>query len=118
MINKLDSTLTLKGKSGKDYTFKLNTFENYEDVKDGFTGHGLYLFTKRDKEGNHHLLYLGMASTLETRFDSHHKEESINAKGANCLGVHHMNNSTKETRKEAESDLLAAYNFPCNIQEN
>ena len=118
MIKKLDTSLTLKGKSGKEYSFKLSTFDSFEDVKDGFTGHGLYVFTKRSIEGKHELLYLGMATTLETRFDSHHKKDKIVKYGANCFGVHQMNNSTKESRKEAESDLLAAYNFPCNDQEN
>ena len=118
MINKLNTTLTLKGKSGKEYSFKLSTFDSFDDVKDGFTGHGLYVFTKRSPEGKHNVIYLGMATTLETRFDNHHKKDCIIRNGANCLGVHQMNNSTKESRKEAESDLLAAYNFPCNDQEN
>lgn len=118
MINKLDKVLTLKGKSGKEYTFKLSTFDTFDDVKDGFKGHGLYLFTKRSSEGGHKKIYLGMATTLETRFEKHHKKDKLIAEGANCLGVYHMNNSTKEARKEAESDLLAAYNFTCNDQEN
>lgn len=118
MINNLNKVLTLIGKSGKEYTFKLSTFDSFDDIKDGFTGHGLYLFTKRDSECSHKLLYLGMASTLETRFDSHHKKDKLIEEGANCLGVYHMNNSTKESRKEAESDLLAANNFSCNDQEN
>ena len=118
MINKLNKVLTLTGKSGKDYTFKLSTFDSFDDIKDGFTGHGLYLFTKRDSEGNHEQLYLGMATTLETRFDNHHKKDELIKEGANCLGVYNMNNSTKESRKEAESDLLAAYQFSCNDQEN
>lgn len=118
MITKLDKTLTLEGESGKEYAFKLSTFDKFEDVKDGFTGHGLYVFTKRDSQCKHTLIYLGMASTLETRFDNHHKEKCIKANGANCLGIYHMNNSTKEARKEAESDILAANNFTCNDQEN
>ncbi len=118
MIKKLESTLTLTGRSGKEYSFKLSTFDKWDDVKDGFTGHGLYLFTKRSPEGKHDLIYLGMATELETRFDSHHKMFCIVKYGANCLGVHQMNNSTKEGRKNAESDLLAAYDFPCNDQEN
>ena len=118
MINKLNKALTLKGKSGKEYKFDLSTFYSFDDVKDGFKGHGLYLFTKRSSEGSHKKLYLGMASTLETRFDNHHKKDELIAEGANCLGVYHMNNSTRETRKEAESDLLAANNFTCNDQEN
>lgn len=118
MITKLDKTLTLGGKSGKEYTFKLSTFDEFEDVKDGFTGHGLYVFSNRNTHCEHTLIYLGMASTLETRFDNHHKEDCIKANGANCLGIYHMNNSTRESRKEAESDILAANSITCNNQEN
>ncbi len=118
MIKKLNSTLTLKGESGKEYSFNLSTFGNWDDIKDGFTGHGLYLFSKRSTDGTHDLIYLGMATELETRFDSHHKKNCIVKHGANCLGVHQMNNSTKDGRKASESDLLAANTFPCNNQEN
>ena len=118
MMKKLNKTLTLKGKSGKEYSFNLSTFDKWDDVKDGFKGHGLYLFTKRSSEGKHDKIYLGMATELETRFDTHHKKDCIVKHGANCLGIHQMNSSTKEGRKEAESDLLAANNFPCNDQEN
>lgn len=121
MIKKLSSTLTLKGKSGKEYSFKLSTFDDFEDVKDGFTGHGLYVFTKRYKDGDvyrHSLIYLGMATSLDTRFEGHHKEDCIKRNGANCICIHLMNNSTPESRKAAESDILAANNFTCNDQEN
>lgn len=119
MIKKLDSTLTLKGKSGKEYSFTLSTFDKWEDVKDGFTGHGLYLFGKYTEANNYvKFIYLGMASSLSTRFDNHHKEDCIKRNGANCIGIHLMNNSTPESRKAAESDILAANNFTCNDQEN
>ena len=118
MIKKLNSPLVLKGKSGKEYSFNLSTFDSFDDVKDGFKGHGLYLFTKRNDKAQHTLLYLGMATDLETRFDNHHKRDKITKNGANCLGIYHMNNSTKESRKEAESDILAEHRFSCNDQEN
>lgn len=121
MTKDLDATITLTGKSGKEYEFKLGTFDSFDDVKEGFTGHGLYVFTKRYKEGGvfrHSLIYLGMATSLETRFEGHHKEQCIKSHGANCLGIHHMNNSTKEGRKAAESDILSAIIFTCNDQEN
>ena len=118
MINILNSALALTGKSGKIYSFNLSTFDNWDDIKDGFKGHGLYLFSNRSTGGNHNLIYLGMVTELETRFYCHHKKDLIVKHGANCLGVCQMNNSTKDGRKAAESDLLAAYNFPCNDQEN
>ena len=49
---------------------------------------------------------------------NHHKEDCIKRNGANCIGIHLMNNSTPESRKAAESDILAANSFTCNDQEN
>lgn len=119
MITKNFGTLTLKGKSGKEYNFIIHKYDAFVDVKDGFTGHGLYLFGKYTAETNKvKYIYLGMASSLTTRFDSHHKEDCIKKNGANCIGIHLMNNSTPESRKAAESDILAANNFACNDQEN
>lgn len=121
MITKNVGTVAVKGKSGKVYNFTFHTFDSFEDVKDGFTGHGLYVFTMRYKDGDvyrHSLIYLGMATSLDTRFEGHHKEDCIKRNGANCIGIHLMNNSTPESRKAAESDILAANNFTCNEQEN
>lgn len=60
MIKKLSSTLTLKGKSGKEYSFKLSTFDDFEDVKDGFTGHGLYVFQSATRM----VMYIGILSSI------------------------------------------------------
>lgn len=119
MITKNVGTVAVKGKSGKVYNFTFHTFDSLEDVKDGFTGHGLYLFGKYTAETSYvKYIYLGMTSSFTTRFDSHHKEDCIKRNGANCIGIHLMNNSTPESRKAAESDILAANNFTCNDQEN
>lgn len=119
MITNNVCTLTIKGKSGKEYNFTLHRYDSYSDVKDGFNGHGLYLFGKLNDDNSYvSYIYLGMASSLTTRFDNHHKENCIKRNGANCIGIHLMNNSTPESRKAAESDILAANKFVCNEQEN
>lgn len=119
MITNNVGTLTLRGKSGKEYNLTLHTFDSFDEVKEGFNGHGLYVFTKQNADTKKHtLIYLGMASSFTTRFDNHHKENCIKRNGANCIGIHLMNNSTPESRKAAESDILAANNFACNEQEN
>lgn len=119
MITKNVATVTITGQSGKKYNFTLHRYDSYSDVKDGFTGHGLYLFGKLNEDNSYvNYIYLGMASSFTTRFDNHHKEACIKRNGANCIGIHLMNNSTPESRKAAESDILAANNFTCNDQEN
>lgn len=119
MVTKNVATLTIVGKFGKKYNFTLHKYDSYSDVKDGFIGHGLCLLGKLSDDNSYvSYIYLGMASSLNTRFDNHHKENCIKRHGANCIGIHLMNNSNPESRKAAESDILAANNFVCNEKEN
>lgn len=121
MVNELGKITTLTGASGIKYKFTLWTFDEFEDIKNTFTGEGLYLFTKRyltDKGFMHYYIYLGETDNYYTRYNNHHKEESINEYGSNCIGFYAMSNSTEEERKVAEDDLLSAYDFPCNDTYN
>ena len=121
MLKKLNKTMTLTGKSGKEYEFDLWSFEDFDDVKGAFEGSGLYVFTRRYLDGNkykHNRIYLGETGDYSTRFDNHHREQCIRKHGANCIGLYSMPNSTEKQRKDAENDLLEAYNFPCNDQNN
>ena len=88
MIQKNVATVTITGKSGKEYGFTLHRFDSYSDVKDGFNGHGLYLFGKLNDDKSYvNYIYLGMAPSLNTRFDNHHKEACIKRNSANCIGM-------------------------------
>jgi len=121
MIEELHKVTTLKGLSGKCYEFHIWFFSDFDDVKRTFTGKGLYLFTRRFSEGvvvRHYYLYLGETGDYYTRYDNHHKEKSIMSHMANCIAFYPMLNSSESERIEAETDLLRAYDFPCNKSGN
>lgn len=121
MVNELGKVTILNGLTGKKYQFSLWSFEVFDDVKNTFTGGGLYLFTKRYSDGEvyrHSYIYLGETGDYFTRFNNHHKEQSIKFFKANCIGFYPMLNATEENRKLAERDLLNNYNFPCNTDNN
>lgn len=121
MIKELNRTTVLKGQSGKEYVFRLWSFEDFDDVKGSFTGGGLYLFTYRYYTGEayrHTYIYLGETGDYYTRFNGHHKENCIRLHLSNCIGFYSMPGATEEQRKSTEDDLLAVYNFPCNTSDN
>lgn len=121
MVKELKKVTILEGNSGNKYQFSLWSFEEFDDIKGSFTGGGLYLFTKRyDDEGvfRHFYIYLGETENYFTRFDFHHKEQSIRLHDANCIGFYPMPNADEKECKAAEADLLANYDFPCNTVNN
>lgn len=121
MVKEINKTTTLTGASGTKYVFSLWTFDDFNDVKGSFKGAGLYLFTRRYKLNDafrHTYLYVGETGDYSTRFNNHHKEESIRNNNGNCVGFLSMPNSTEEDRKTIENDLLASYNLPCNSINN
>ncbi len=80
----------------------------------------IYVFSQRyldDSTYRHRLIYLGQTSDLSTRYDNHHKETDITSNFGNCIWIHVFNGTEKE-REEAEIDLLASYDFPCNQMNN
>ena len=120
-MNSTGSRLTLNGISGMEYIFDLYTFDDFSELRSAFLARaGVYLFTRRraTNEGfTHDLVYLGETENLAKRFDNHHKEAKIKAHHANCIGIHAAP-ADEEQRKLIESDMLAAYDFPCNEQLN
>lgn len=117
MVTKLDKTHKVTGQSGKEYSFDLYLFDDFDDLKGYFNGKGLYLFTKRENAA-HTRIYLGKTTDYSTRYNNHHKEQCIKRKGSNCIGLHRMNNASQETIDEAEIDILEGNYFPCNDQNN
>ena len=123
MVSRIDKILELKGVSGNAYRFDLFAFDSFEDLKTSFNPRpALYLFTKRslstgDAGYNHDLIYLGETCDLADRFTNHHKESCIMKHGSNCIGIFSASVDEHE-RKEQEKDLLNAYDFPCNEQNN
>ena len=117
MVHELGKVTTLEGKTGKKYQFSLWSFDDFDDLKNTFTGGGLYIFTNRHKDTDkyrHLYLYLGETGDYYTRYNSHHKELCIRKCNSNCIGFYSMPNATEEERITVEEDILSNYNFPCN----
>lgn len=120
-MNSTGSRLTLNGISGKEYIFDLFTFDVFSELRSAFLSRpAVYVFTRRRVTNDgftHDLIYLGETENLARRFDGHHKELTIMAHFANCIGIYGAS-SNVEPRKLVESDILGAYDFPCNEQLN
>lgn len=107
------ATLSLKGKSGNEFTFYIyelgTTFKKVG---------GIYVFTKRtqnsDGTWSHTVLYIGKTEDLSTRFNNHHKESCYMNKGANRLCVRQVD--TESERERIEKDMIQFYNPSCNDQ--
>ena len=120
-MKKNNKSVTLIGASQREYVFELYTFSDFDEVKGTFKAiPALYMFGKMSEDQSKiKLIYLGETSDLSTRFDNHHKERCIRLHEANCIGICVEKEFKEEEKlKEAEQDILAAYNFPCNDQHN
>ena len=104
-------TMTLTGASGNKYEFNVYPLGTEFNVIGA-----VYYVSKRtvkaDGGGEHSKIYIGQTSDMSERFDNHHKADCFNRYGANCLSTHREDN--EENRLSIESDLLEAYNPPCN----
>ena len=121
MLRKTDKTVTLVGASGREYVFKLFTFDDFNDVKGAFESKAaLYVFGQLNEDQTKFTrVYLGETDDLKARFDNHHKEDCIRYHGANCIGICDEEEFKDEAkRKAAEKDLLDVMNFPCNDKNN
>lgn len=111
-MSALIETITAQAKSGKKYEFSVYPID-YEcpDEK------GVYMFTRREPNPVlHHIIYIGIASSFQKRFYTHHKDSCIDKNKANCICL--LNVPNEQERKNIEKDLLAAYNTPCNEVNN
>ena len=105
------ATLTIKGKSGTEYTFSVHKLPvNFK--KEG----GVYLYTKLLEDNKtHRYIYLGITKDLSDRFDHHHKAECIKKEGATHLCAFTESNNTR--RESIEEDLLVSISTKCNEQK-
>ena len=121
-MKELYKTTTLKGKSGNKYTFRLFSFDNFEELSDELNEEkgALYLFTKRNlKNGKyvHDYIYLGETSDISTRYGNHHKRRCIMSHGNNCIGFL-FTDKDEDDLKAMQQDILEANDFPCNDINN
>ena len=102
--------VTFTGQSGREYKFGVYPRETtFKDVG------GVYVFSKRDSQRNHTLLYIGQTHSFEERRLAHHEKwECADPLGGNVICTHLENNETQ--RKAKERDLIDKYQPPCNKQ--
>jgi hypothetical protein len=109
-----ENKYTLKGESGKEYSFGIYSLDtSFKEIG------GIYIFTKRTKSGekySHSNKYIGKTNDLSTRFDNHHKAECIGNNNANCICI--MSVKSEDDRTEIETDLLLGNNTSCNEINN
>ena len=122
MVEDLNTTITIKGMSGTNYIFNVYGFTRFSDLADAFKSiPALYAFTRRFPNGintyTHDLVYVGETGDLSTRFHNHHKQECIVRSNANCICIHSFH-GTQTERQAAETDILNAFDLPCNIKNN
>lgn len=121
MVQDLNTTIVIKGMSGTNYIFNVYGFSKFSELVDAFKAiPALYAFTHRFPKGDsytHDLVYVGETGDLSTRFNNHHKEQCIMRCNANCICIHSFQGSEKE-RLAAETDILNAFDLPCNEMNN
>lgn len=104
-------TVTFTGASGTDYTFTA-----YSRDTDFNAVGAVYFMTKRSAKPasgySHTRIYVGQTGDLSVRPLNHHRKDCFDRKGANCVCV--LPESNKQTRLAIESDLMEAYDPPCN----
>ena len=105
------ATLTLSGKSGKNYSFDVYVLDSdFPHVA------GVYAVTLREQKdedtGTHDVKYYGQAEHIDDRFDTHDKADCFKRERANCVCVHQE--SSEARRLAIEADLLAKEKPPCN----
>lgn len=117
MVEDLNTTITIKGMSGTNYYFNVYGFSRFSDLTDAFRPiSALYAFTRRFSQGasyTYDLVYVGETGNLSTRFTNHHKEDCITNSFANCICIHSFQ-GTESERIAAETDILNAFDLPCN----
>lgn len=105
------STITLKGKSGNEYTF--NVHPNGKNIKNKAV---VYYVSKREESSKggytHTKIYIGETQDIFERFKNHHKQKCFEKEGFNCISVYSETSDTK--RLEIEKDLVDNYDPPCN----
>ena len=103
--------ITWKGKSGTEYKYSIHAIgTSFKDQP------GNYMFIKETQPGRFRPIYIGETGSLADRLnepDSHHKRPCTKREGATHVCAH-INKGGEKARRDEESDLVAAYQPPCN----
>lgn len=113
MVTNLGRTISIEGKSGKKYTFYLYSFTQFSDLVNCFSGSGIYVFLN-ERDESYGLIYCGKTGDFSIRFDNHHAKDCIDRNNADHIAILYENDAQRRT--EIEADILANYEFACNVQ--
>ena len=105
------STMTFTGQSGAEYKFEVWPRDTiFPDVG------GVYIFSKRDSQRRHTVLYVGQTNSFKDRRLQHHEKwkECANQRGGNVICTYQESSTVR--RLKIESDLIDEYDPPCNKQ--
>ena len=101
-----ETTVTLKGASGRTYEFDVYPWgTSFKPLG------GIYTVLKKIPL-NFHIQYVGQTGDLSSRFDNHHKQSHFVRNGKTHIAVHLE--LSESVRLSKESDLIASYNPVCN----
>jgi hypothetical protein len=102
------ATLTLKGASGKEYSF--DVYPN--DLKWAAGIACVYYVSKRSDTGSHISIYVGETEDIKDRHLDHHKQECFERHGYNCISIHQERSAN--ARLQTEKDLVKGLKPLCN----
>jgi len=101
-----ETTVTLKGASGKIYSFDVFPWGT------SFKPLGAVYTVLKKNSPNFSIQYIGETGDLSTRFDNHHKQGCFDRNGKTHIAVHLESSGSVRLTKEA--DLVNSYKPGCN----
>ena len=72
----------------------------------------VYVFSRRNLNGSHQIIYVGQTKGLADRFANHHRASCIKSHGANKVSI--LQIGEESTRLRIEAELINRYNPICN----
>ena len=101
-------TVTLTGQSGKQYTF--NVYARSQK----FNAIGAVYALAKIASGKYVIIYIGQTGDASNRPFNHHRTACFDRQGADLVFL--LSESSEKRRLEIETDLIRAYDPPCNKQ--
>lgn len=113
-VPKENKTITIKGKSGKAYTFN-GPYAFTEDLEDKS---GVYAIVDHRLDDTYHLLDVGESHNVKTRVEQHDRKPcwQRHKEGRVVVAAYYTPNAQQPGRKAIEQDIRANYLVPCGVQ--
>jgi hypothetical protein len=107
-------TVTAMGQSRRTFEFQIDPIGTAY-----YSRPGVYMFLRKTQEGKWFICYIGETSDFNCRLNTdlrlHHRWQSICAERATHIGTLHVPGDPV-LRETIETDLIRAYETPCNRQ--